>query len=299
MLKKLIVILFLAFKNYSAFAQNPIADDLFIDLIIASRQFDDGNYKKALKSYNSIIERGEKAHLEVDITEAYLYRAKTIIMLKLDKDICPDLKKALNFGSIAALELAKEKCPTLSAPKLKEKSNDEIGSKYFWDKDYRKAIPYFSKAIAQKPYDVLTLGYRAFCYQDIGQLDSALLDYNKILELDRDNPDRYSDRGLVLYEMGRFEESLADLNKAVEADPQNEIYLMAQGKTLRALKKYEESISCFNKVIEKLPWGECYLERAKCYLGLGDKVNACKDLMRIDEADKTEEIKELLKTCGQ
>lgn len=299
MLKKLVVILFLAFSNYSAFTQNSIADDLFLDLIMASNQFHDGNYKKALKSFNSIIERGEKAHVEADIAEAYLYRAQTIIMLKLDQDICPDLEKAINFESIEAFELAKEKCPTLSDPKLKEKLNYKIGSKYFWDKDYRNAIPYFSKVIAQKPDDVFSLGYRAFCYQNIGQLDSALLDYNTILELDGANPDRYADRGVVLFKMGRFEESLADLNKAVEADPQHEIYLLSLGKTLRALKNYEESIKCFNKVIEKFPLGEFYLERAKCYLGLGDKANACKDLMRIEEADKTEEIKELLNTCGQ
>lgn len=57
---------------------------------------------------------------------------------------------------------------------------------------------------------------RAIVFEELGEQDQALLEFRKAIELDPNNPARYSDRAQFNLRQGRFEEAIADCNKGIE-----------------------------------------------------------------------------------
>lgn len=86
-------------------------------------------------------------------------------------------------------------------------------------KDTKGALADYEMAIrSNASYPNAYLG-RGNIYFNSGQDDKALVDYNKVAELDPKNGYNYSARGSIYAKKGQFDLALQDLNKAVEYEP--------------------------------------------------------------------------------
>lgn len=292
----ILILILLSFQT--SFSQEVKVKELWDKLELGVTQFNLGNYDKAEVIFDEVIGQAENGHAEEFIPDAYLYRAKCNIQLKSEKKVCDDLEKAISLKVVDAFSIAKQNCPTLLSPQLESEWSSQVGSKHFWDKEYLESIPYFDKAIELNPSNKSALSSRALALKFTKQPERALVDYNILIQMDNENPGYYHARGEVLFELQRYEETILDLDKALALEPDNVFANLTRGKSYSSLKNYKKAITDFDKVIKDLPLGDVYLERAKAYLGLGDKTRACKDLKQIKKDELTDEINSLIKNCA-
>jgi tetratricopeptide (TPR) repeat protein len=60
---------------------------------------------------------------------------------------------------------------------------------------------------------------RASSYEQLKRYVQAIPDYNKVLELDKQNVIAYADRGLAELELGRYLAAAVDLQEAIQRKP--------------------------------------------------------------------------------
>jgi protein O-mannosyl-transferase len=168
-----------------------------------------------------------------------------------------------------------------------------------------QAIADFDIAVKEKPTLAEAWANRGNANGQLGKIDAALADITEALRLDSTLTSAYLGRGNVYGILGRFEESVKDLTKALELDPKNADALLNRSITFHDMKQTEKALadneaylllktdnptmwlnrgllkSELGKHAEALPdfdtaiklnglEGGFYLERARCYLKLGN-----------------------------
>ena len=62
---------------------------------------------------------------------------------------------------------------------------------------------------------------RGAAYANKGQIDKAIVDYDKAIELKPKLTLAYDNRGLAFFQKGQYDRAIADYRKALEIDPSN------------------------------------------------------------------------------
>jgi tetratricopeptide (TPR) repeat protein len=99
-----------------------------------------------------------------------------------------------------------------------------------------------------------TYSNRGLIYAGNGELERALKDHNKAIEILPTLGQAYINRGNVYHHMRRYEEALADYKKAIalETAPRH-IPWYNTGLTLLKMKRYDEALAAFHKALEYAP----------------------------------------------
>lgn len=88
------------------------------------------------------------------------------------------------------------------------------GMDYLKEGDHDKALIEFNKVIEINPNLGIAYSYRAFLYARKGELVKSLSDYSKAIEISPDNAKAYGNRGVVYYDMKEYDKAWADVHKA-------------------------------------------------------------------------------------
>ncbi|CAD8092570.1 unnamed protein product [Paramecium primaurelia] len=78
---------------------------------------------------------------------------------------------------------------------------------------------YLYQAVEINPYYSLAYFNKALLYQNIGEKDKALNDYNKAIQLDPNDAEAYYNRAILYQEIGENEKALNDFNQAFQLNP--------------------------------------------------------------------------------
>ena len=62
-----------------------------------------------------------------------------------------------------------------------------LADSYYQNKNYNKAIEYYTESLKLKPNDTQSSYRRGRSFEEIKQFQNAIKDYNKVLELDKEN----------------------------------------------------------------------------------------------------------------
>ena len=62
-----------------------------------------------------------------------------------------------------------------------------LADTYYQNKNYNKAIEYYTESLKLKPNDTQSLYRRGRSYEELKQFDKALIDYNKVISIDSEN----------------------------------------------------------------------------------------------------------------
>jgi tetratricopeptide (TPR) repeat protein len=92
----------------------------------------------------------------------------------------------------------------------------KAGYKAVKEKDYRAAIDWMSKAVAENPKDADAFNYLGYAHRKLGDFDNALKYYGRALELDPEHRGAHEYLGEALLELHRPDEAkqhLAALDK--------------------------------------------------------------------------------------
>jgi tetratricopeptide (TPR) repeat protein len=117
------------------------------------------------------------------------------------------------------------------------------------------AIEYYSKSLAITTKKVAPFIYacRGRAYENKGEYDRAIGDYNKAIELDPELAGTYNSRGIAYTYKGEYERAIRDHEKAIELDPQCFETYLYKAFTYDQMGKEKEAINLYNKFIELAP----------------------------------------------
>lgn len=108
-------------------------------------------------------------------------------------------------------------------------------------RQYDKAILDFNKALKINPNDPYAHYDRGRTYAEQGQYDLAISDYTKTLEIYPRFGDAYLYRGLAHHAKGQYGQAISDFTKALETNPEDAGTYYARGVTYYIKKEYEKS----------------------------------------------------------
>lgn len=63
--------------------------------------------------------------------------------------------------------------------------------------------------------------YRGYFYQAKCELDRAMADFNRTIDIDPNDASTYNGRGYVYYTKAEYDLAVAEYDKAIEIDPKN------------------------------------------------------------------------------
>jgi len=105
------------------------------------------------------------------------------------------------------------------------------GNKAFTAGKYDQALTLYNEAIALTPNNHVLYSNRATTYQLLKELDKALVDADKCIELNKAFTKGHFRRGLILLELGKKEEASKSLTEAHDLEPKDEEILAALNKS--------------------------------------------------------------------
>ncbi|RIB20169.1 kinase-like domain-containing protein [Gigaspora rosea] len=131
---------------------------------------------------------------------------------------------------------------------------------------------------------MFALKIREETYQKIEGLEDALVDLNKLLEIDPNNAFALRNRASAYQMMGRYNEALEDLNILLEIKPNGVNALKIRGEIYRDLKRYKDALRDLNKSLEIDPQDAFALKvRSAIYRSMGKYKEALTDLIKFFE----------------
>jgi tetratricopeptide (TPR) repeat protein len=95
----------------------------------------------------------------------------------------------------------------------------------------------------ETPYRQKALAYNRLgrSYTSQGENDQALISYDKAISYDAQNPELYSNRGLILKKMGNYEQALEQFEQALKINPQDKLAALFKQEVERSLTNLDNS----------------------------------------------------------
>jgi len=204
-----------------------------------------------------------------------------------------------------------------SASRLMSRKNTEEANKINAEanKNYNKAIDYYTLAIKLNAIDHESYNNRANIYMDLDKFDNALPDYKQALVVKpnyyvafdnlgalyarknrydsalyyfnralQEKPDykvTYSNRGLSYMALGQYEQALKDWQMFLRYEPDAADVVNTIGICYRRLGKPQDALGYINRAIQMIPDPAFYLNRSYTYR---DLYNINKDQKYFDNA---------------
>jgi len=135
-----------------------------------------------------------------------------------EEALVADGRSRLQPEEATRLEASIEELKALP-PSLSSKDLMVLGNAYYHMEQYQEAKNIYDKILDLNPNDPTTLNNRGVTYDDLERYDESLADYNRSLELRPDDPDTLTNRGVTYRHLERYDESLADYNRSLEIKP--------------------------------------------------------------------------------
>lgn len=152
-----------------------------------------------------------------------------------------------------------------------------------WQKEsVEKAVQALSRVIVARPDDLELYADRAAGYQNLGEYDNALADFNLIISREPQNIQAYQRRIQINTFANNENAVVADYNKLLEINPEDTFTLSNFGFYYKNKGEWDAAEQCFTKQISierKNDWnsaaalfarGEVYLAQQKYDLALAD-----------------------------
>ena len=183
---------------------NPHETDYYLDL--GTWLLNQGNLKAAVVLLTQGVEQTEpsdKLYLMLGMAQYWLYGSGPAI---------PTLKKVIDLNPHAA-----------SAYNL-------LGYSYFFGGDYRQALKYYQKAIAENPQNGLYFYGVARTLESLSRVNEAFRFAEESVRLDPHSSRNHYLLGKIYAKLGRDHEAISQLETAVGLDPESEspYYLLAR-----------------------------------------------------------------------
>src|SRR5437667_1503486 len=119
--------------------------------------------------------------------------------------------------------------------------------------DMNGAIADFSRAIELDPKSTSAYYHRGIARLEKAEFDAAIGDLNRAIELSPNTSDYYNDRGLAKLRKGDNDGAIADFTRAIELDPKNALGYRNRALAKNIKKDADGALADYNRAIELDP----------------------------------------------
>lgn len=166
------------------------------------------------------------------------------------------------------------------------------GNAYDDKGQYDRAIEDYDHAIAINPDDADAFNNRGTSRRAMGQYDLAIQDYDQAIRLVPNNAMALNNRCLAKALAGQLQQGLADCNESLRLRPGDPNTLSSRGLMYLKLRRYEAAIADYDAALRINPgnpyslFGRGFAKRMKGNLSGGDADIAAAKAMKSDIADE-------------
>ena len=129
-----------------------------------------------------------------------------------------------------------------------------LGDRIMAASDYTEALKHYDSAIDPRRPDALNLYRRGASLDALGQTDRALADYNEAIRRDPKSPLAFYGRGVLLASRKRaFERAILDFDKVLELQPDNIEALIRRGDAYSQLGQGGRAMVDLNRAVALAP----------------------------------------------
>jgi len=125
---------------------------------------------------------------------------------------------------------------------------------HYGRRDYASMRHDVEALIVMRQQDSLGYGLRALALRETGELDKALSDHSRAIELcatDTELPVLLDQRQETYWRIGDYQAALLDAQRCVDLAPEIPDYAVALGKNLFKLRRYEDARNEFSRIKDK------------------------------------------------
>ena len=152
--------------------------------------------------------------------------------------------------------------------------------------DLDGAIADYDRAIQLDPKDPAIYNNRGLAKQAKGNLDAAIVDFNRAIQLNPKDAVACSNRGNAKRDKGDMDGAIADYNRAIRLDPKYAYAYYNRGLAKKQKSDLDGAIADYTRVIELDPrFAKAYCDRGVAKRRKGDLDGAISDYDRTLELD--------------
>jgi tetratricopeptide (TPR) repeat protein len=165
----------------------------------------------------------------------------------------------------------------------------ERGNGYRLSGQLDKAITDLARGIELSPRNARAMTLRGIVYYELRRFADAIADLDRVIELEFNIYANVVLRGLCYWREERFEEALPDLTRALDLDPTRVEVISLRGVAYAMIGRHDEAIADLTSAIELTP-GQTHLipVRGWAYLLAGRHEEAIADLTQAIELDPSQ-----------
>ncbi len=146
----------------------------------------------------------------------------------------------------------------------------ESAAAYFENGNYDKAIVELEKVIELEPDNADAHTNLALAYFKNGDYENAAAAWSKVIKFNPDEAAPYYERGVSYFNLKKYEQAIEDLTRNIDLDPTNADAFEMRGKSYAFMKSYEPAIDDFTQAIDLDPaLDEAYFNRAASLTRIG------------------------------
>ena len=172
------------------------------------------------------------------------------------------------------------------------------GDSLFNDGKYTEAVEAYSDYLKTRPKDIKTLYNRGRAYEELGQVEKARADFDKILDLDQDNLNANLSMGKYWYNKKNFDQAINFFDRVIVIDGRRADAYLLKGRAFHQQGEFEEAMENYNQAISfDRQSADAFLYRGALKVALNQNRSACNDLNRAKILGSEEAATALSKYC--
>jgi tetratricopeptide (TPR) repeat protein len=149
---------------------------------------------------------------------------------------------------------------------------------------WKSSLSLWSDVISKNPRSHEAFNNRGAYYNEHGELDKALDDFNTSLQLNPRQPRTLNNRSMLWFQKKDYVSALKDADAAVTLDPRLAEAWCNRGNVYYNLSQYDTAIIYYSKAIELLPYfPSTYTNRGSAYLKKGEYQQSLLDYQKAIE----------------
>lgn len=152
--------------------------------------------------------------------------------------------------------------------------------------DLEQAIADYDKAIELSPAMAVLYVFRGLAYEDLGNYKEALANFDRSLKLNPDDPVALTNRGIAREKLGDLDGALADQDRALELDPNLANAYGSRASVYEEKGEAAKALADYDKALELDPTlAKAWSNRGNFHLDQGDRAKAMADHQKAIELD--------------
>jgi Caspase domain/Tetratricopeptide repeat/TPR repeat len=142
--------------------------------------------------------------------------------------------------------------------------------------------------IQQNPRNSIAYVNRGIAYENKGEHDRAIADFNKAIEINPKYALAYNNRGWVYCMKAEYDRAISDASVAISLDPKVKNFYHTRGEVFRAQGTYDRALSDFNQALSLDPtYMAAFASLGMTYEAMGDRDKAIENYSRTQSLPAT------------